>query len=270
MAGEIVKASPLTQLAERFNVEPNAVATLLKQTVMKSGTDNEMVAFAIVANQYGLNPFTKELYAFPAKGGGIVPIVGIDGWTRIVNNQPGFDGVDFIETWSQDGKTPVSVTCSIHHKERSHPTTVTEYFSECFRQTEPWKQMPLRMLRHKAFMQCARVAFSLSGIYDEDEGADIVRRVESTVITPPQRLPGKTQPEKSEPAAEPPTEPPPSEDVQYISEAQRRRLFKIAGDAGKSVDQIKAYLSETFGITSSKAIPVNMYDSICQWAEATE
>lgn len=270
----IVKASPLTQLAERFHVDPSAVATLLRQTVMRSGTDVEMVAFAIVANQYGLNPFTKELYAFPAKGGGIVPVVGIDGWARIVNNQPGFDGAEFREAWSQDGKTPVSVMCSIYHKERQHPTTVTEYYAECCRPTEPWKQMPMRMLRHKAFIQCARIAFGLGGLYDEDEGADIVRRVESTTITMPQRLPAKQAPEEpvsqAEPQAESTPAPTAADEVQHISESQRRRLFKIAADAGKSVEQLRAYLSETFGITSSRAIPVNIYDSICQWAEAME
>ena len=54
-------------------------------------------------------------------------------------------------------------------KDRSHPTIVTEYLAECKMTTEPWKKYPKRMLRHKAFIQCARMAFGFSGIYDEDE-----------------------------------------------------------------------------------------------------
>ena len=36
--------------------------------------------------------------------------------------------------------------------------------------TEPWKRWPRRMLRHKALIQAARIAFGFAGIYDEDEG----------------------------------------------------------------------------------------------------
>ena len=43
-----------------------------------------------------LNPFTKEIYAFPdSKSGGIVPMVSIDGWCRIINEHPQLDGIGF-------------------------------------------------------------------------------------------------------------------------------------------------------------------------------
>ena len=40
---------------------------------------------------------------------------------------------------------------------------------ECYRQTDTWKMKPRRMLQHKTAIQCARYAFGLSGIIDEDE-----------------------------------------------------------------------------------------------------
>ncbi|WP_032251724.1 recombinase RecT, partial [Escherichia coli] len=46
--------------------------------------DAQFIALLIVANQYGLNPWTKEIYAFPDKQNGIVPVVGVDGWSRII------------------------------------------------------------------------------------------------------------------------------------------------------------------------------------------
>jgi hypothetical protein len=55
---------------------------------------------------------------------------------------------------------------------------VTEYFEECKRGTEPWNQMPRRMLRNKAIIQAIRVAFGVGGILDEDEASDVsVRNV---------------------------------------------------------------------------------------------
>ena len=73
-----------------------------------------------------------------------------------------------------DGK-PASVTAVVYRKDRTHATKVTEYFAECFRPTEPWRQFPRRMLRHKAVKEAVRVAFGISGITDEDEARDIAK-----------------------------------------------------------------------------------------------
>lgn len=163
------KPSALSVMASRFSVDPKRLLETLKNTVFKGASDDEMMTLVVVANEYGLNPLTKEIYAFPAKGGGIVPVVSIDGWLRMMNNHPQFDGIEF-EFMSEAGKL-ISCTAIIHRKDRTHPICVTEYLSECRRNTEPWK-MEHRMLRHKATIQCARVAFGFSGITDEDEAVN--------------------------------------------------------------------------------------------------
>lgn len=159
-----------TKLAKQFNIgDGSDLVNTLKATCFKSGTqvtDAQMTALLIVANQYGLNPFTREIYAFPDKGG-IVPVVGLDGWSRIINNHDQFDGMDF----AQDDE---SCTCTIYRKDRSHPVKVTEWMSECRRSTGPWQSHPKRMLRHKAMIQCARLAFGFSGIFEQDEAERII------------------------------------------------------------------------------------------------
>jgi len=162
-----------SKLAAMFDVpDTGELVGILKSTAFKSNvqvTDAQMSALLIVANQYGLNPWTKEIYAFPDKGG-IVPVVGVDGWSRIINGNPAFDGMDFI----QDDE---SCTCRIYRKDRSHPVAVTEYMSECKRaNVGPWQSHPKRMLRHKAMIQCARLAFGFAGIYDQDEAERIAER----------------------------------------------------------------------------------------------
>ena len=159
------------KLATQFNMGDGAdLSSTLKQTCFKSGTqvtDAQMTALLVVASQYGLNPFTKEIFAFPDKGG-IVPVVGLDGWARIINSHPQYDGVDF----EQDAD---SCTCIIYRKDRGHPTRVTEYMVECKRSgTGPWSSHPYRMLRHKALIQCARLAFGFVGIFDQDEAERII------------------------------------------------------------------------------------------------
>lgn len=156
-------------LAERFSVDQKQFIDTVKATCFagKQVTNEQFLQFLMVTHEYNLNPFTKEIYAFPGKGGGIQPIVSIDGWLNIINSHPQFDGMEFKDTL-QDGKL-VAVTCLMHRKDRTHPIEVTEYMSECRRDTDTWKTWPARMLRHKATIQAARYAFGFSGIYDQDE-----------------------------------------------------------------------------------------------------
>ena len=169
------RASALTIMAQNLNVEPAKLLQTLKATVFKGATDDELLALVVVANTYGLSPLLREIYAFPAKGGGIVPVVSIDGWINRMNSNAQFDGIEFSDTWDE-GKI-ASVTARIWRKDRSKPCVVTEYFSECSRNTDPWKTCPARMLRHKALIQCVRIAFGFGGVYDEDEARDITARV---------------------------------------------------------------------------------------------
>jgi len=174
------KASALAIMAGRLSVEPTKLLDTLKSTVFKGASNEEMLALVAVSNRYGLDPLTKQIYAFPSKGG-ITPVVSIDGWLHILNSQPQFDGMEFEMEDGENG-LPYSVTAIIYRKDRSHPTRVTEYFSECYRNTEPWKQFPRRMLRHKAVKEGTRVAFGIGGITDEDEAKDAGIFIEKNVV----------------------------------------------------------------------------------------
>ena len=160
----------LTQkLATRLDIgDGTELINTLKQTAFKGQvSDAQMTALLIIANQYSLNPWTKEVYAFPDKNNGIIPVVGVDGWSRIINSHQQFDGMKF----EQDDQ---SCTCIMYRKDRTHPVEVTEYMSECKRASVgPWMSHPKRMLRHKAMIQCARLAFGFAGIYDQDEAERI-------------------------------------------------------------------------------------------------
>ncbi len=184
--------------ADRYSVDPYKVMETLKTTCFKQKegitiTDDQMMALLIVANEYHLNPFTKEIYAFPDKGG-IVPIVGLDGWARLMNENPNFNGIEFemSDDWTtiddHHKPCPESITCVIYRKDRDHPIRVVEYLDEVYRppfignkgrQDEytsmgPWQTHTKRMLRWKAMIQGGRVAFSFAGIYDQDEAERII------------------------------------------------------------------------------------------------
>jgi phage recombination protein Bet len=167
----------LAKFGERYDLEPQKVMNIVAQTVFK-GSDKEpplgpeeVAAALIVCNAYNLNPFTKEIYAFRSKGKLLI-VVGVDGWSAIVNRQEQLNGIEFEEHFDEKGYIK-AVTCKIHRKDCALPVVVTEYTHECRRDSTPWQTMPIRMTRNRAFVQCARIAFSVSGIIDNDEAQTI-------------------------------------------------------------------------------------------------
>lgn len=163
------RRSVLVSMADRYGMEPAAFEQTLRATVVpKDCTKEQFAAFLLVAKEYNLNPITKEIFAFPNRGGGIQPIVSVDGWSNLINSHPQCDGFEFEDALDSNSNL-TSITCKIYRKDRSHPVVATEYMEECARDTSTWKQWPRRMLRHKALIQAARYAFGFAGIVDPDE-----------------------------------------------------------------------------------------------------
>lgn len=193
------RVSLVEKMAARFHVEPAKLLDTLKATAFRQRdgvvvSNEQMMALLVIADQYGLNPFTKEIFAFEDKGG-IVPVVSVDGWLRIINQHPQFNGLEFRyaeEIVDPAGGKPCPAWCEvvIRRKDRGEPTVVREYLDEVyvpprkgkskFRDGDtyeiagPWQTHTKRMLRHKTLIQGARVAFGFAGIYDEDEAGRIL------------------------------------------------------------------------------------------------
>ncbi len=188
------RASLVQKFAARYTIEPDRLLPILKATAFKvkdgEATNEQLAALLVVADQYGLNPFTKEIFAFPDKQNGIVPVVGVDGWSRIINDHAQSDGFEFRESEEivtmQDAKPcPKWMEVVIYRKDRAKPIVVREYLDEVYRplgtyqdgnkhKPGPWQTHTKRFLRHKTLIQGARIAYGFSGIYDEDEAGRIV------------------------------------------------------------------------------------------------
>lgn len=181
--------SLVVKMAEKYGVDPEKFMSTLKSTAFKqrdgSAPSNEqMMALMVVSDQYGLNPFTKEIYAFPDKNNGIVPVVGVDGWSRIINTHRHFDGVEFrysdnmVQMQGALSKAPEWIEAILYRKDRSRPVIVREYLDECYKPPGkfpgPWQTHPKRFLRHKSLIQGARIGFGFVGIYDQDEAENII------------------------------------------------------------------------------------------------
>lgn len=185
--------SVITRLGDRFGIDGCKAYETLRNSIFKQrnkepATHGQMLTLLLIAQEHDLNPFTREIYAFEGKGQEVVPIVSIDGWARIINQHPGFDGIEF--RYSENIVTPPGgkdcyewVDCLIYRKDRSRPVIIREHLDEAYvpagRYDGPWQTHTKRMLRHRGLIQCARIAFGFSGFYEPDEANAII---EGTVV----------------------------------------------------------------------------------------
>lgn len=207
MVGGANKPSLVMKFAQKYNIVEATLLNTLKQTAFKSDqevSNEQMVALLVVADQYNLNPFTKEIYAYPDKYKGIVPVVSIDGWVRIVTEHEDYNGYEVILPDAmieakKEGEHPPCwawITIKMHRKRVEFTPPLTEYFDECYKPPykprgkdyfidSPWQTHPKRFLRHKAFIQAGRMVFGFAGIYDDDEAQRIIEsggRADPTLV----------------------------------------------------------------------------------------
>lgn len=287
--GSIVSAkkpSLLEKMAEEYSLEPAKFWEGVKATIApsKSGgqiaSDAEIMTYLMVAQQYKLNPFLREIHGFVGKGGKVQVIVGVDGWIKIVNRQPNYGGFEMLHKLDEKGAL-VSITCKMKVRDDAlaqgfRIVEMTEYMSECrMPNKEPWDKWPARMLHHKAFIQAARYAFGVTGVMDEDEADRYEREIDVTpgksAFSPPQEVkkaheppaqPQSAKPETtaavppegkpSEPAP-PATTPPqtPADSTEKASEQQVKKINVCLTELGSKTDEERhKYVKSILGVTT--------------------
>ncbi len=176
-----IRLSLIETMAHEYGMEAKPFLEAIQQTVMPgSATTAQIAAFLQVAHEYNLNPFIKEIYAFPTKGGGIAPVVAVDGWIFKITSHPEFKGMEKpIFELDERGKI-ISCTITAHRKDWDSPIVVQEWFDECYRNTDPWNKMPHRMMRNRTMCQVGRIGFGIHGIMTQDEADEINITSQST------------------------------------------------------------------------------------------
>lgn len=176
-AREAQRARPmgaLESLAARLALDPQKLQDTLAKTAFAACTSyEEFIVCVMVANEYELNPLTKEIYAFPKRGGGVVPMVAYDGWVKIMNRHPQFDGIEYDHIEDENGEIK-AVEGIIYRKDRTRPIKKMVYLDEFKMNTDPWKQKPRHMLDVRCTCQAVRLAFGITagieGVDDIDGG----------------------------------------------------------------------------------------------------
>lgn len=232
---------------------------LIKTTVAKGTTDDELKLFLYTAQKTGLDPLIRQIYAvkrFSGKDGKEIMSIqtGIDGYRLIAERTekyaPGREPV-IIE---KEGKI-ISATAYVKKLVAGswHEVAASAYYTEYVvknNKGEPnifWQKMPRLMLSKCAETLALRRAFpaEMANVHTAEEMGVIQERIEDV----------------SEPSLPPKEETP---FVPVISMAQRRRLFAIAKEAGKTEQQLREFLFSENGSEHTSDITIDRYEELCE------
>ena len=281
------KTMGLTEtLASKFNMDWESFLNTFKATVFKScdkvPSNEEVAMMMLVCKQYELNPFVGQVFAFKAKNGAIVPVVGIDGFTTIAERSKDYNG--FEMTFSENNVLiePIAKPCpewcevKVYRRNQDHPTVVREYLDEVYvaprgekKWAGAWQSHTKRMLRHKTLIQAFRLTFAITGIYDEDEAHRIDAAV-SEVKTKPGFIPAQEVKMIDAPAVvpvdAPPTKEPEKPKVDPKDLATSEQLSQILD----LVNSLKDPMAASNGICADYKVQTNAELSKVQADEVTK
>lgn len=184
-----MKNKEITPIKKPFSKEQ---IELIKRTVAKGATNDELSLYLIVANKTGLDPFSKQIHFVKRKTkDGYVGAIqtGIDGYRAVAERSGGYAGSDdpiYDTDQGIPGRATVTVykiiqgircpfTASARWKEYCPPAPMNFM----------WNKMPYLMLGKVAESLALRKAFpnDLSGIYVEEEMERTGAVVEAEEVT---------------------------------------------------------------------------------------
>jgi phage recombination protein Bet len=253
--GEIMEEQKAYEVAKRdeFHISMADV----KKFIAPNATDKELFMFMGIAKSYGLNPMKREIHFVKYGTNPASIIVGYETYLKRAERTGKLDG---WKCWIEKDEIGEKAVIEIKRKDQSMPIKWEVYRKEFDKAQSTWKSMPTFMLKKVAIAQGFRMAFpdDLGGMpYIPEEMPKEMGGGQS------EALPTDSQEDIAGPEIieEEPT-------VKIISEAQQKRLFAKAKEAGWKTIELKNYLQNEYGISSSRDIPAGIYDTIIEWVES--
>lgn len=173
-ANTISSSTDFNQRLDNLITRAQQRSGLSYETFVRSVTENafrmitvwnesDLERLLVACEVLQLSPVSTEIFAIkaPDQGGSVKFAIGLDGWMRLMEQHPAYDGMRFTESEELMDGVPSWIECTIYRRDRRVAMSAKEYLFEARRAEGAWLTHPRRMLRHKALVQCARLTFAL-------------------------------------------------------------------------------------------------------------
>jgi len=149
----------LSKIAEQLQIKEQHLQIWLSE--FPNAPALSKLALLRLMRKYELDPFLEEVDLVQYEDHSWQAIITTQGYARLINACPQFKGITYSYSGSNNDAIADWIECSIYRADRDSPITVREYYLENRRDSVAWQKMPRRMLRNRAFQQCAKMAIGI-------------------------------------------------------------------------------------------------------------
>lgn len=228
---------------------------LIKNTVAKGATNDELQLFLYLSNQYNLDPFKKEIWCvkYDSKSAANI-MTSRDGYLKYAQLNEEFKGLisfvvregDVFEIDAADYKIthkfgakrgPILGAWARCDREGKSPFIAYVEFSEYKKNTSIWSNYPSAMIQKVAEVFVLKRAFGINGLVTKEEIDAGEAQVSDVIVE------GEV----------------PQVDTRYISVPQQKRMFAIAKG---NQDLVRQAIQEK-GFAGTAEVTRDIYEELC-------
>lgn len=246
---------------------------LIKSTVAKNATDDELKLFLYRCKNLGLDPLKPGQIHFVKYGSspGTI-VVGIDGFRAKAQRTGKLTGVKRGLIINEDGECE-GAWAEVYRSDWVHPAREEVDMVEYNTGKAMWARMPRTMIKKVAECAALRMAFpdDLGGIYAEEEMQQASHEVANSESSKSSLRDGAVDPLRTSATGISGARGANTEAMHSRtgpSEKQLKRLFAISKKANWSPAEVKDYMWDQWQKESSKDLNYVQYDELCKYIEA--
>lgn len=231
---------------------------LVKRTVAKGSTDDELKMFLYLSQRYNLDPFAKEIW-FIKYGGTPTIMTSRDGYLKIAQNNADYEGLISFAVCEGDEFAIDAANYSVSHKFGAKRGKIIGAWARCDRKgrnpqicfvpfaeyagtSNIWKQYPSAMIQKVAEVFVLKRQFTISGLVTTEELSANEAANNNTY-------------QNSKPTT--------------ITQAQQRKIFAISKELGIDKETIQQMMLDKFNKKSTSELTTAEMNTLIDLMQST-